>query len=67
MQDLTGKNIFVTGASKGIGASIVTTLGKSGAYVIAHYGSDRAGVEKATADIPEDRCILISADLEKTS
>ncbi len=67
MQDLTGKTIFVTGASKGIGASIATTLGKSGAYVIAHYGSDRAGVEKATADIPEDRCILISADLEKTS
>ena len=63
MQDLTGKTIFVTGASKGIGAAIATTLGESGANVIAHYKSDRAGVEKATANIPEDRCLLISADL----
>lgn len=63
MQDLSGKTILVTGASKGIGASIVETLGDTGAYVIAHFGSDRAGVDAATSSIPEDRCLKISANL----
>ena len=53
--DLTGKTILVTGASKGIGASIVEALGRQGANVVAHYGSDRAGAEAATASIPKDR------------
>ncbi|HZF34834.1 MAG TPA: SDR family NAD(P)-dependent oxidoreductase, partial [Candidatus Angelobacter sp.] len=45
--DLTGKTILVTGASKGIGASIVQVIGQQGANVVAHYGSDRAGAETA--------------------
>jgi len=61
--DLTGKTILVTGASKGIGASIVEALGRQGANVIAHYGSDRAGAEAATATIPKDRLTLLAADL----
>jgi NAD(P)-dependent dehydrogenase (short-subunit alcohol dehydrogenase family) len=67
MHDLSGKTILVTGASKGIGAAIVTALGEAGAQVIAHYGSDRAGVEEATANIPEDRRHLIAADLGETA
>jgi NAD(P)-dependent dehydrogenase (short-subunit alcohol dehydrogenase family) len=63
--DLTGKTILVTGASKGIGASIVDLLGRQGATVIAHYGNDRAGAEAATAGIPRDRLALIAADLAK--
>ncbi len=63
MQDLSGKTIFVTGASKGIGASIVETLAQTGAYVIAHYGTDHEGARLATANIPEHRCLLLSADL----
>jgi len=61
--DLTGKTILVTGASKGIGASIVGALGRQGANVIAHYGSDRAGAEAATAAIPAERRHLLTADL----
>lgn len=49
--ELSEKVILVTGASKGIGASIVTALGEQGAFVIAHYGSDRDGVEKALQGI----------------
>lgn len=61
--DLTGKTILVTGASKGIGAAIVASLGAAGAHVVAHYGSDRAGAEAAVAGIPPERCRLVQADL----
>ncbi len=63
MLPLSGKTILVTGASKGIGAAIVRRLGEAGAHVIAHYGSDRAGAEAATAAIPQDRRKLVAADL----
>jgi NAD(P)-dependent dehydrogenase (short-subunit alcohol dehydrogenase family) len=63
--DLTGKTILVTGASKGIGASIVQTIGQQGANVVAHYGSDRAGAETATESIPRNRLHLVAADLAK--
>jgi NAD(P)-dependent dehydrogenase (short-subunit alcohol dehydrogenase family) len=60
---LEGKTILVTGASKGIGAAIARACGAGGAAVIAHYGTDRAGAEAATADIAPDRRMLVQADL----
>jgi 3-oxoacyl-[acyl-carrier protein] reductase len=63
MSDLAGKTILVTGASKGIGAAIATALGRDGAQVIAHYGTDRAGAEAATAAIPAERRKLLAANL----
>lgn len=59
---LAGRTVLVTGASKGIGASIVARLGIEGAHVIAHYGADRAGAQAATRDIPEPRKLLVAAD-----
>jgi NAD(P)-dependent dehydrogenase (short-subunit alcohol dehydrogenase family) len=61
--ELGGKTVLVTGASKGIGAAIAATLGRQGANVIAHFGSDRAGAEAATGMIAPDRLSLIEADL----
>lgn len=61
--DLTGKTILLTGASKGIGAATAAILGAAGAHLVAHYGSDRAGVEAATAAIPPERLLLVQADL----
>jgi NAD(P)-dependent dehydrogenase (short-subunit alcohol dehydrogenase family) len=60
---LNGRTVLVTGASKGIGAEVVAALGRAGASVIAHYGSDRHGAEAATAAIPQDRKLLVGADL----
>ena len=67
MLNLSGKTILVTGASKGIGAAIAAALGEAGAHVVAHYGSDRAGVEAATRPIPPSRCLLVQADLGETA
>lgn len=63
MHDLTGKTVLLTGASKGIGAATAEALGAAGAHVIAHYGGDRAGAEAATAAIPDERRLLLQADL----
>ncbi|MEM8853366.1 MAG: SDR family oxidoreductase [Pseudomonadota bacterium] len=63
MADLAGKTILLTGASKGIGAAIATTLGDRGAHVIAHYGSDRAGAEAALEACPEARKRFLQADM----
>jgi NAD(P)-dependent dehydrogenase (short-subunit alcohol dehydrogenase family) len=65
MHELTGKTILLTGASKGIGAATAHTLAASGAHLIAQYGSDRAGAERATAGVPEDRLRLVQADLRR--
>ncbi|TCO77108.1 SDR family NAD(P)-dependent oxidoreductase [Chromatocurvus halotolerans] len=63
MQDLTDRIILLTGASKGIGAATARFLGAAGATLIAHYGSDRDGAVAATADIPDERKLLVQADL----
>ena len=65
MLDLSDKTILVTGASKGIGAAIIAALGREGAHVIGHYGSDEAGARAATAGIAAERVRLIAGDLAK--
>lgn len=62
MTQLDGKTVVVTGASKGIGAAIVASLGEQGAHVVAHYGSDRQGAQAASAAIPAERIKLVQAD-----
>jgi NAD(P)-dependent dehydrogenase (short-subunit alcohol dehydrogenase family) len=60
---LTGRTVLLTGASKGIGAATARALGAAGAHVVAHYGSDEAGARAATSEIPEERKLLVQADL----
>jgi NAD(P)-dependent dehydrogenase (short-subunit alcohol dehydrogenase family) len=62
---LAGRTVLVTGASKGIGAAIARALGEGGAAVAAHYGSDAAGAADATAAIPDERKLLVAADLRE--
>ena len=50
-QKLAGKVAVVTGASKGIGASIATHLAAEGASVVVNYASSKEGAERVVAEI----------------
>ncbi len=60
MNHLEGKVVLVTGASRGIGASIARELSDRGALVVAQYHSSAAGAEEATASASER--LLVQAD-----
>lgn len=65
MDDLSGKTVLLTGASRGIGAATARALGAAGAHLIAHYGTHREGAEEAVADVPEERRLLVRTDLAR--
>ncbi len=48
---LANKIALVTGASKGIGASIAKHLGAAGATVVVNYASSKSGADKTIAEI----------------
>jgi len=62
MSDLSDKTVLLTGSSNGIGAATIKCLGDAGAFVVAHYNSDREGVEAATKGISDSRKIIVQAD-----
>lgn len=53
MLDLKGKNIFVTGGSRGIGAAIVKKCAELGARVAFTYSSQEAQAQKILESLPK--------------
>ena len=67
MSKLAGKVAVVTGASKGIGASIAEHLAAEGASVVVNYASSKAGADAVVKRITANggNAIAIRADISK--
>jgi len=69
MSKLRDKVAIVTGASKGIGASIAKHLAAEGASVVVNYASSKEGADRVVAEIVENggRAIAVRANVAKQS
>lgn len=67
MGKLTNKVAIVTGASKGIGASIAKFYAAEGAKVVINYASSKEGAEKVVKEITDNggTAILVRGDVSK--
>jgi 3-oxoacyl-[acyl-carrier protein] reductase len=67
MNKLKGKVAVVTGASKGIGASIAEHLAGEGAAVVVNYATSKKGADDVVARIKErgGKAIAIQGDVSK--
>jgi 3-oxoacyl-[acyl-carrier protein] reductase len=62
---LTGKIALVTGASRGLGRSIASTLAQAGATVIVNYHANQAAAEAVVQEIEQQqgRAFALQADV----
>jgi len=67
MTKLAGKVAVVTGASKGIGASIAEHLGAEGASVVVNYANSKQGADEVVKRIKEKggKAVAVQADVSE--
>jgi 3-oxoacyl-[acyl-carrier protein] reductase len=68
MSKLNGKVAVVTGASKGIGASIAEHLAAEGASVVVNYASSKSGADQVVKRITEKggKAVAVQGDVSKS-
>ena len=66
---LSNKVAVVTGASKGIGASIAKHLAAEGASVVVNYSSSKEGADRVVAEITKGggKALAVQADVAKSA
>ena len=69
MNMLLGKVAVVTGASKGIGASIAKGLAAAGASVVVNYAASREGADRVVAEITGagGQAVAVQGDVAKAA
>ncbi|WP_316635408.1 SDR family oxidoreductase [uncultured Flavobacterium sp.] len=69
METLNGKVVLVTGASRGIGATIASQISEAGAKVIINYSGGKDAADKVVAQIiaKDGEAIAVQADVSKTA
>jgi 3-oxoacyl-[acyl-carrier protein] reductase len=61
--ELTGKNVLVTGASRGIGRAVAAAFATAGARLALHYHQDLESARRTEAELPGGPHLLVQADL----
>ena len=69
MGKLSGKVAVVTGASKGIGASIAKALAGAGAAVVVNYSSSKEGADRVVTEITSQggKAVSVQGDVSKAA
>ncbi len=69
MSRLTNKVAVVTGASKGIGASIAKGLAAEGASVVVNYSSSKADADRVVGEITKQggKAVAVQGDVSKSA
>ena len=61
--DFSGKNILITGASRGIGRAIAVRFAKLKARVAIHYNKNREAAEQTLAELEGSNHLLVAGDI----